>query len=521
MSGPAANRNVWLTDVLRPAGMAIMAGCLALSVAEMLHALFPFWNVAWTVAGSVLAALEAHLSYRVLHARPMFMTDRWRMRVIEAAFLFVLIKLGGLLSLPPAAILTELQSWAGSPANILDPQTLVNFLLAILILFAVTDTLADLDELSDPEWTLSPISPRERVAERFFWGGLLVLIAAGVARIGLSEMINLERGPVTGLVLNVLIYFVVGLGLLGQVTFVHLSAVWQGEGAQVADTLAGRWVRHTLLFLLIVALVAFALPTVYGLGLLGLVGTVLTLIAFVIYVILWLLVSLIVALLAQFLPILPLPPIAPPVPPNFSQPEAAAPPGFDLTWLELLRTVLFWTIVVAMVGYIIYAYLRERPELVKALKNSRLLRLLQRVWQALRQQMGYLAEAVRETLSLERLRQLLGRVPLPPMKFFKLGGASPREQIFYYYLSTLRRAAQLGFPRQPAQTPREYAPVLEAQLTQAQADVHELTEAFVNARYSAPPVEPAQARGTRAAWERVRAALTHLKRAQRHRDTEN
>jgi hypothetical protein len=122
-------------------------------------------------------------------------------------------------------------------------------------------------------------------------------------------------------------------------------------------------------------------------------------------------------------------------------------------------------------------------------------------------------QAVREAQPLERLRQWLSRAPLPSVPFWNLRRASPREQIWYYYLSTLRRAAQLGFGRAPAQTPDEYDPQLEAQLTEARAEVRALTEAFDHARYSAEPVEKGKAQETKALWERVRAALQRLRQA--------
>jgi len=512
-----------LNDLARPLLLAVMAGCVAWSVTELLQLFFPFWNQPWTVAACVIAALEASLSYRILRSRQIFLSDRWKLRAVEFALLFVIIKLGRYLGQPLDGFLAELQQWPRDWWRILDPETIVNFLLALGALFLVNDTLADLDELRDPERVYSPISPRDSIISRFFYGGLILLIASGVARIGILELLDLGRPAVLGLILNALLYFLLGLALLAQANYAHWSAVWQSEGAAVSSQLAGRWLRHSLLFVLLVAAIAFSLPTFYGEGVLGIVAALISILFFGLYVVSVLMMSLIAALLTWLAP--PAPPLPPeavppptphptaePTPPPGPTPPPLTIPGLDL---ELLRSLVFWLVVAAMVAYIVFAYLRERPELVQAIRNARLLRALRLIVDLLRKQTGQWVEALRELRPLERLRELFTRLPVPAPRFFRLGGATPREQVLYFYLSTLRRAGQLGFPRKPPQTPDEYDPVLEAHLTEAQADVRTLTEAFDQARYSAAPVEKEKARETKAAWERVRAALQRLKNVSR------
>jgi hypothetical protein len=83
--------------------------------------------------------------------------------------------------------------------------------------------------------------------------------------------------------------------------------------------------------------------------------------------------------------------------------------------------------------------------------------------------------------------------------------------VLYYYLSVLRRADERGIPRRPAQTPDEYRARLGPSLPQAEEEVNQLTDAFVEARYSRHTVEREQARRVRESWQRVKAALRALK----------
>lgn len=73
-------------------------------------------------------------------------------------------------------------------------------------------------------------------------------------------------------------------------------------------------------------------------------------------------------------------------------------------------------------------------------------------------------------------------------------------------------ADELGFPRRPAQTPREYEPTLAANLPEAQTETDRLTQAFVEARYSRRSIEVNEVRRVRAYWERMRAALQARRR---------
>jgi hypothetical protein len=506
--------DAWIKDVFRPLALAVMAGCVAWSIAELIKLLFPFWNSVWTTAVCVLATLEAHISYRLIQRQPLFMTNRWRLRLLEMAFLFVVVKAGYGLTVPWEILLADLRALPTDPSRLFEPITIVNFLLALFTLFIVNDMLADLDELSDPELVLSPISARDRIAERFFYAGLILMVASGLARIGFSEIFNLGRVMVAGLIINALLYFTVGLLVLGQANYARLTALWQGEGTPVAGQLGGRWVRHSLLFLGVVAALAFSLPTFYSTGLLGLLNTAFTFVITALYFFAALVSFAIVSLLSLFFPPgtdinpqvnRPTPPLPTPEP----APSPTEPLPLDPS-LELLRNVGFWAVIILIVSYILIAYLRERPEILQAVKNLRLFKILKQFWETLTQNFSSLASAARQALT--ETWQNFRRAPLPPLPFFNLRRASPRDQIYYYYLSTLRRTQQLGAGRQPAQTPDEYEPQLEQTVEDARAEALALTEAFDRARYSATPIEKEKAQETKEIWERVRRALGRVKK---------
>jgi hypothetical protein len=163
---------------------------------------------------------------------------------------------------------------------------------------------------------------------------------------------------------------------------------------------------------------------------------------------------------------------------------------------------------------VIRSYLRDHPEILEALSSLKPIRILRDFLAALWRRFTGWAQFARDRMP----RRLLARRKREagsskgPFRFFRLGALPPRERVLYYYLSVLRRAGQRGLPRRRAQTPHEYEGALNPHLPEAQQNLTQLTEAFVEARYSLHAFDRKHDRQARAHWKRVRAALQALKR---------
>ena len=219
----------------------------------------------------------------------------------------------------------------------------------------------------------------ERLNKRFLVGGVFILVFSGIARIQFTTLFTPNPPRVGGLVLNVLVYFVLGLGVLGQVRFTWLRRMWTQQKFTVAGDLHRVWLRYSVIFLGIALLIAFILPRQYAVGLLDIGRFIINAIGFVITLI----VSLFTLLWALFISLLfpklkettTIPqrfqPIAPPIPPS-----AATEP---VPFLLLLRSIIFWIIALGAIYYVIRSYLRDRPDLVETLKRFRLTQIVRSV----------------------------------------------------------------------------------------------------------------------------------------------
>jgi len=515
------NHNPWLENLFRPLAVGVMFGCIVLSLVGLVHLFLPDWNGTYLIVGCVLAALEANYSYRLARVRLLRGADLLRFRAVEIVMFFILLKIGGYIGDGWVHVLADIRTWSRHPLNVLDSETVVAFILVLFSWWVSTQTTRDLEQIGEPpELHRYHASPRESLARRFFWGGGLLLFVAGLDRIGIAQLLDLRRPPVPGLVLNVLVYFLLGLVMMGQTQFTTLRTHWQAQKIKVANELAGRWVRYSLIFIGLAALVAFLLPTGYTVGLLDVARGALDLIIWILWFVtglftflislpIWLFLYLL-SLFTGEMPHLPRPGFRPPR----SLPQEPGGPGIvGPGWFEVLRSLLFWAAVVGMVFYVVRTYLLDHPEILSALAALGPVRALRRFLTAFWRRLVGLAETVNERFPRRLLlRRASSDLYEKPFRFFRLGALASRERILYYYLSILRRAGRQGFPRRRSQTPHEYNVTLEPHLPQAQQEMASLTQAFVEARYSLHPVDRRQEKQARTRWQQVKAALRALKR---------
>ena len=505
----------WLEAVFHVLVMAAMIGCIVLSLTEFLHIFLPDLRTITLLACSALGSIEAGVSYHILRrGRSLGGTNLFRFRLIELALLLIPVKILTFLGRPWDAVWAQIRGWPQAPLSFFDINTIVAYLTLFIAWETTTITLGDLARIGEPRQRDDRQgSPIADLTTRFFWGGVVLMILVGASRTEFTALIDFQRPSIPGVVVSAMVYFGLGLVMLGQVHFARLRERWQSEGVPIDRRLAGRWARYALIFAALAILLALLLPTHYGLSLLQVAGVVLEFLAALIWFLFYLL-SLPLLWLFYLLsrnrapPDQDAPPLdhLPQMPPL--RPEGA--PGGELGWLEVARSILFWAVLVGAVIYLIRSYLRDRPEVVEAILQ---IRPLARIWSwlgALWRRLTGWAEAVSERLPRRRARREGDRPSGARARRFRPGAQSPRERVLHYYLSLLRRAEEEGIPRRPAQTPYEYRRSLEPHLPEVEEEVGQLTGAFVEARYSRHEVDQERANLVRVVWRRIREALQGL-----------
>lgn len=345
----------------------------------------------------------------------------------------------------------------------------------------------------------------EQYATQWMAGGVfLVLFAAATrVRIGPQLSINvLDMGIPAPMVAALVFYFLIGLGLLSQARLAMLRAQWLLDGVEMPERLPSRWSRWSLLLIVLIGFVAALLP----LGSTWQLGEIVNALVMVLVQIAMFVVFLITAVFALILRLLGEQPEMPEIPQEIvPAPEVlqVAPLWHAPPWLG---GATFWLI--ALLGLLLALRLLLGKEGLDVTRRKLNL-LLARLW-------AHIKHWARGAQSLARSIQvsLPGRrspqtddMARQPWRYVRLGSLPPREQVRYFYLSTLRRAADQGIERRPAQTPGEFIKDMESTWPEAELDVEALTAAFVTARYDTAEISTGEAQQVKSVWERVKRAL--------------
>jgi hypothetical protein len=522
MSGRRSG-NWWVENLLRPMLIAGMLACLAAPLVLAFEWLFEGWDGAPFLVFAFLASLEGIWSERVLQKQRISGWGYLASRGAEALILLVLLKLLNYAHLGLEQLWVDALTWTSNPdllINNLDLFTGALFLPLWAGSLYVARLASELDvqpgKAAPPPdktstayylWLTQPPPVRDRqerldsLAEVFLWGGIVLLLASAAVH-GLLATIKAPAVPT-------LLYFALGVALLSQARFSVTHIGWEVQGISVQPGIGRRWLVWVVGFLVGVVFVALLLPTSYALGpvqaLLALFGIVFQAILMVVT----LLLALITYLISLFLPsVEPSQPLVPPIQPPASAEVGAA--ASSMPWLQVLLSALFWITMMAIVGYALIRFLQERLGLFAKGEGAEeslwrrflaLLRILWAQWRTWRQ-------GVQARLAHRRTgRQAEETVTRRLFRYLSVRRLPPREKIRFFYLSTARRAARVGQPRRPGQTPYEYQLVLEEHLSELDQELHGLTDAFIEARYDRRPVQPEDAAKVEPFWKRIGAAL--------------
>lgn len=539
----------------RIANHLIVAGllaCAAWPVVQIAQRIAPGYEGGYLVTAAALVALEAMLAERLSQSRGGGL-GMWLIvaRAAEVAVLLLLVRLvqvaraaaGSLWAGATALILRLLAQARGEtpPAALALPSEGLltpEFMFAAGLLFLVWilagwfasgllamegDEFILRDETRNLGLAAERSEARRQMRAQVFSLGAVVVALTAVLRADLSR-VGVVWAPFTGGLLNLVLYFALGLLLLGQSRFAGLRLQWAWERVAVRPGLAWGWAGYSLALFLLVAVVVSFLPTHYSLGLLdviagliGLVGQGLYLLSLLILVPLGLLWGWLQRLVNPAAPSAPPTELLPPALPTLP-PQAPADASSGGGWTAWSQSLIFWLLFLGTFALSFFVLVKQRPEF------DQLGRRLTGVWPWLAARWRALAEAGRwlggeavrlAQAGLVRLRPR-SAAPPSPWRYLNLRRLTPRDRVRFYYRALLRRGREAGLPRRPGETPLEYEQELAQALPEAGTPLSDLTDEFLEAQYSQHPIPPARAEAARQRWEAVRRALRLRQAAKAH-----
>jgi hypothetical protein len=504
--------------------VAAMMACVTLTIGNLVGQVMPDWPQ-WPIAILMfLIAIERLYTYERTKKISLFGSE-W-LFAFGAQWVVILLVLRLVIGLEtgPGAFLAELPRWPGNLVEHFFSAHFLTGLMLTLLIWLLTRSFAELlDEMglnqalialdAGPENNVPPA--RERLVNLVFVLCTAQVFIAAILRLNLRALqagalnsIFFDLPPLAGGGASTLLYFMLSLALLSLTQFMALHTRWSLGRVPVSENLAGRWALYSLVFLALLAALVSLLPTRYSLGLLTLLGLLVSLISYALQMLVMLffiIISLPLALLGRKTPVQNQP-IQPPTLPEALQAVESATP---IPWFEILKAVVFWGGLLALIIFSIVQFLRQHQEILAVLRKMPGWGFFARLFQWFS---GFLQGAQKELIQIiatgrERLRNRSLRRELLSGGFLNLRRLDPRQKVYFFYLAFIRRSGETGLPRRLSQTPTEFAAAVEKSLPAAEPDIDALTAAFIEARYSRQPVEPEKANFVRATWERLRKAL--------------
>ena len=362
-------------------------------------------------------------------------------------------------------------------------------------------------------------------ARTWLWGGIFLTVTIAFSRFDggswqetlLAPLASGRASLEPGLLAALLAYFLIGLFLLSQARLMEMDARWLLNGVNKDATMRRTWQRTSLAILAGIALFAAFLPIGSTSALSQLVNLLLIGLLFLVNVLIFaftLPFALILALLSRNsdAAALPPPPLEPRLPFQTSQ-DAITPVSETVT---MVLSSAFWTLLIAGAVLALLFFLRERRRRVEGEEPAQLwaqfTAWLAAVWLRFRGRVAalQLSSPPPGTPSAppagfsERLRRRLRR----------LEGLSPREQIRAIYLTAVQHAATAGVPRDPTETPSEFAQDLQHEWPDAEEELQRLTAAFLQARYSDEALDASDVPPVKETWRALQREMSRRREAE-------
>ncbi len=449
----------------------------------------------------------------------------------------LVVKVTTSLSFGVKSFVAEILLWGRDfESSFITIELIIGLLLAVLAWF-IGSYFGELLDNMGPEQALisrtievpieqGELSARDKLINLIYSILIILVIFTALARVDLRTAFSPEYHKVTLIKLtplegggaSTLAFFMLSLVLLSLTQFISLHANWTLANIPVNSRLAGRWVRYSIVFLLALTVITGLLPTHYSAGFLSFLGDILDVVVqaisflmLVVFSIFSMLISLPFMLFGQKQPDMSSDTPAPqetPVMPQLEEAARASP------LLDSARAIFFWVVFLAVVIFFVSQYLRQHEEVLIWLRRIPGWRFISGIWIWLKSLLARTGKVISRVVEGGRTRI---KVISDNRRFAVQGGyinprrLGPRQKIFFYYQTLIRRGGEKGIPRKTSQTPSEYAQALENALPDAEVDIDQLTGAFVEARYSRHDVLSEDANRVKNTWERIRRILRGVK----------
>ena len=530
--------NRWSTKVIQPFLMALLATSLLTALVNFMQFIIQDQPLLRVVPLFFLFTLEGIYTHRWLSRPNQRMLNRVAYRAAEMVLIFLSARLYTWIAFGNWPSMTLFLDYLKSPGLLLFDGHMIFTLVTTFIAWGMglgyANLFADLAiteveaiHFSTPKKKRSEDNKpfqldRTGLVNLFFvqwlWGGVVMLLLTAMSTIDLPNAVRDFTLNVTHLGLQpalfwaLILYFMSGFLLLSQGRLTAQTARWLRAGATKSLEIERSWYRNSLRLVLIIAFVTAFIPIGSTTPISRLLINLLAIVTAIFTAFLALIGALISLLFpnsgeqTEFMPALEPAPVQPPVP--TAVPDAVPPNEV----VQYIFSSAFWALIIVVVIIALTFFMRERGiKLNRATLRAawqKLILFLTTGWGRVSEQVAAIQHAL---TSRNRADEEAGNGRSNPFQFIRVNGLLPREQIKYFYLSTLRRIEDKGIERGNSITPSEFVETLKEQFPEAENEVETLTEAFLKARYSKKEIKVDEINPIKKRWKKMRSNIRRKK----------
>jgi len=443
-------------------------------------------------------ALEAIFTYtrtRMIEGR-----ERTMFRVSELVTFAIILKVFLLLGTPGSDFTSLLLAWQNDFLASFFDGAYMTHLIIFLGTWGITTYLMDLfDQLHERELDATWEDPGKLsnslkhirgqmstvlVAMLIFLMAITTLSSVGIH---IPDLISYEA---TGLhpAWVVMLFAVLLMIQFSLTQFILLRSRWELDRAAMSRQVPRQWLVYGLVFLAVIGILAVLLPTRYTVSFFDLLAGLVSLLSQVFGLLIYLITLPFILLMRLFsgeeTPAAEPPPLElPQVAPGAASP-LHLPPIF-----EIIRIVIFWGAFILIVGFALYQFFSANKDIWRSIAGFPLVRWLGGLLRILRAFFVRAGEVVQQQIQRIQLAGL--RAPDFRMNNLRQGAhpKDPRAKIILLYRRLVEEASHQGIRRLEHQTPYQYRELLEGSLPEVTGEVTDITEGFVEARYSRHPID--------------------------------
>lgn len=484
--------------------VSVMLTCFALIVGYSIHTIYPTWGRLWFPILTFMITFLSLLVHYTQQVTPQFGQDKFIFILLEVVLLVLIARLVSLLSLVflgLAVVWQEILSWQQDfLQNFFSVDMLLRTAALIVIWLLAWAFSFPLNKLEEDEVLMEQekqgftftdrYQARRTLISLIFYIGFVMIILMVIWK---SNRLELLKDPLPSgfFVAVLLVYFCTAFVFLALNQYAIMKARWYFSNVQVTPDLSKRWLIYSLVFIMSVLVIIAFLPTGFSLNIPDIVFWIFEAVVYVLLLVFSLLISPFVFLMdlvaRQFNGQSfeePFEPFTPETPPLIPQSPGGMP------WWDVIRSILFWSVFLAVIIFTTSFYIRNRPNLKSFFNELKIAEWLKDLWQwitaGFQQAKRYAKESIQK--GFDRIQSFLQnqQEKLPSLADFAKR-MPPRQAVILVYIDWIRWNRRHGLVRVKSQTPKEFAQTYAQHFPNTEdvsESVNRLTETFIQARYS-------------------------------------